>query len=148
MEKKYMEIAIEEAKKSLKSGDVPVGAVIIKNGKIISKGHNTKEKEMNVLKHAEINAIDKACRKLKSWRLDGCDIYITLEPCAMCAGAIVNSRISRAIISTESEKSGYAGSLGNILGNKNGNHITVVEFGMMKKTSEKLLKNFFKDKRK
>lgn len=94
MEKNYfMNIAIEEAKKGLKKGEVPIGACVVKGEKIISKGHNTREKSQNAIKHAEIIAIEKACKKLHSWRLNDCEIYVTLKPCPMCAGAIVNSRI-------------------------------------------------------
>ncbi len=94
MEEKFMRIAINEAKKALILGEVPVGAVIVKNGKIISKAYNKKEKLNSVTKHAEIIAVEKASKKINNWRLDGCDIYITLEPCPMCASAIKQARIS------------------------------------------------------
>lgn len=89
----FMEEALKEAKKGLKKNEVPIGAVVVKNGKIIGRGHNEREKKKNALRHAEIIAIDKACKHEKSWRLDDCQLYVTLEPCPMCAGAIANARI-------------------------------------------------------
>ena len=93
MEIKFMKSAIKEAKKAEKIDEIPVGAVIIQDGKIIARGYNKRETKQDALMHAEINAISKACKKLGSWRLDGCDIYVTLEPCPMCAGAIIQARI-------------------------------------------------------
>lgn len=93
----FMALAIKEAKKAMKKGEVPIGAVLVINNKIIAKGHNTREKTQNALAHAEVNVIRKACKKLKSWRLDNAEIYVTLEPCPMCAGAIANARIKRII---------------------------------------------------
>ena len=95
--KNYMRIAINEAKKALKEDEVPIGAVIVKDGKVISKAYNKREKSQNAICHAEILAIEKACKKLKSWRLDGAEIYVTLEPCPMCAGAIANARIEKLV---------------------------------------------------
>ena len=94
----FMEEALKEARKALKKQEVPIGAVIVKNGKIIAKGHNVREKRKNALMHAEIIAINKACKKTKDWRLENCSIYVTLEPCPMCAGAIANARIERVFI--------------------------------------------------
>ena len=91
----FIEMALSEARKALKKDEVPIGAVIVKDGKVIAKGYNRREKSQNALRHAEIETINKACKKLKSWRLDGCDIIVTLEPCPMCAGAIVNARIRK-----------------------------------------------------
>ena len=101
---KYMEIAIKEAKKSLKTNDVPIGAVIVENNKIISKGHNTREKTHQITKHAEINAIEKACKKKKTWHLNECTLYTTLEPCNMCMEVIKQARIKRIIYTTKQEK--------------------------------------------
>ena len=92
---KFMKQAIKEAKKAYEKEEVPVGAVIVKDGKIIARGHNLKETKLNTIKHAEIIAIEKASKKLGSWRLENCDLYVTLEPCAMCAGAIINSQMMR-----------------------------------------------------
>lgn len=144
--KEFMEIAIKEAKKSLKCGDVPIGAVIIKNNKVISKAHNEKEKQKNAVKHAEIIAIEKACKKLKTWHLDECELYVTLEPCLMCCGAIIQSRISKVYYSTESKKFGYIESIEELFNKKN-NHIPNTYCGIEKEQSSKLLRDFFKDKR-
>ena len=127
---------------------MPVGAVIIKDKKVISKAHNQKEKKKNATKHAEIIAIEKACRKLKTWHLDNCILYVTLEPCLMCAGALIQSRIKKVVYSTKSEKFGYVESIDNLfLKNKN-NHLVEIENGLCAKESQKLLKDFFKQKRK
>ena len=94
---KYMLLALKEAKKAEKHGDVPIGTIIIKNNKVISKGHNKKEKKQNVTRHAEIEAIEKACRKMKTWHLEECEIYTTVEPCTMCYGAIEQARIKKIV---------------------------------------------------
>ena len=114
MNEYYMQIAIKQAKKALKRNEVPVGAVIVKNNKIISKAFNKKEKTKNATKHAEIIAISKACKKLKNWRLDGCEIYITMEPCMMCSGAIEQSRIKKIVYGIKNKNYGYTHSLKNI----------------------------------
>ena len=148
MSEKYMNLALKEAKKAYKHDDVPVGAVIIKDNKIISKAHNQKEKKKNATRHAEIIAIEKACKKLKTWHLDDCILYVTLEPCLMCAGALIQSRIKKVVYSTPSEKFGYIESIDNVfLKNKN-NHLVEIEKGLCAKKSQKLLKDFFKQKRK
>ncbi len=102
-----MQVAIKEAKKAYKKDDVPVGAIIIKNGKMIAKAYNKKEKNRNVVEHAEILAIQKACKKLKAWRLEECTMYITLEPCMMCTGAIVQSRIRKIIYACPNPNYGF-----------------------------------------
>ena len=114
MEKYYMKIAIKQAKKALKCGDVPVGAVIVRDNKIISKTHNKKEKNKNSIDHAEILAISQACKKLKKWRLDDCELYITMEPCMMCCGAIQQSRIKKIIYGVKNENYGYTDKIKNI----------------------------------
>jgi len=144
MEKKYMEVALHEAQKSYKIGDVPVGAVIVKNGKIISRAHNKKEKTQIVTHHAEIIAMQKACAKLKSWRLDDCILYVTLEPCLMCYGAILQSRISKVVYATTSQKYGFRKIINN--SSKNNKNVVLLK-GICEKKSQKLLKDFFKDKR-
>ncbi len=143
----YMKIALEEATKSYKKGDVPVGAVIVYKGKIIAKAHNEKEKQQIATKHAEILAIEKACKKLKNWHLDCCELYVTLEPCMMCAGAIIQSRISKLIYSVPSEKFGFIESIDHVLNNKKNNHRVEIVKGICEKESQILLKNFFKNKR-
>lgn len=139
--------ALKEAKKSFLNGDVPVGAVIVKDNKIISRAHNQKEIKKIATRHAEIIAIEKACKKLNSWYLDGCELYITLEPCLMCAGAIIQSRISRVIYATTNEKFGFAGSIENVLNNKKNNHKVKIIRGVLEEESQKILKEFFKTKR-
>ena len=111
MNELYMKMSIKEAKKALKKGEVPVGAVIVKNNKLISKAHNKREKAKNVIKHAEIIAISKACKKIKNWRLDDCEIYVTMEPCMMCSGAIEQSRIKKIIYGVKNENYGYTDNL-------------------------------------
>lgn len=105
-EEKFMKSALKEARKAFEKEEIPVGAVIVKDGKIIARAHNQKETSKKATGHAEILAIEKACKKLDSWRLLGCEMYVTLEPCPMCAGAIINSRISKIYIGTDDEKTG------------------------------------------
>ncbi len=135
----YMMAAIKEAKKAYAKKEVPVGAVIVKNNKIISKAHNQRENKQNVIKHAEIIALEKACKKLKTWRLEECEIYVTLEPCMMCCGAIEQSRIKKIIYATESPKYGYLKNMKNIVINKNVTHSNECSI---------MLKKFFINKRK
>jgi len=114
MNEYYMQIAIKQAKKALKYNEVPVGAVIVKNNKIISKAFNKKEKYKDTTKHAEIIAISKACKKLKNWRLEDCEIYVTMEPCMMCSGAIEQSRIKKIIYGVKNENYGCTDKIKNI----------------------------------
>lgn len=141
---KYMKIALKLAQKAQKKGEVPVGAVIIKNNKIISKAYNMREKTQNVLKHAEIIAIEKACKKLKSWRLEECEIYITLEPCLMCSGAIKQARFKKMVYATPSLKYGEVENNHSVLDDVS---IEIVK-GICKEESQKLLKIFFELRRK
>lgn len=147
MNEKYMIEALKEAKKSYKKGDVPVGAVIVKNNKIIARAHNLKECKQIATKHAEIIAIEKACKKLKTWHLDDCVLYVTLEPCLMCSGAILQSRIKTLVYATASEKFGFVESIDQVLNNKKNNHNVMVKKGVCESESQLLLKNFFKNKR-
>ena len=144
---KYMKIALEEAMKSYKNNDVPVGAVIVKNEKVIARAHNQKEKKKNATRHAEIIVIEKACRKLKTWHLNDCTLYVTLEPCMMCCGAIIQSRIKKVIYATTNGKFGYIESVGKLLQNKKNNHYVKLEKGIGEQQSISLLKQFFKEKR-
>ncbi len=144
---KYMKIALEEAMKSYKNNDVPVGAVIVKNEKVIARAHNQKEKKKNATRHAEIIVIEKACRKLKTWHLNDCTLYVTLEPCMMCCGAIIQSRIKKVIYATTNDKFGYIESVGKLLQNKKNNHYVKLEKGIGEQQSISLLKQFFKEKR-
>ncbi len=148
LKEKFMEEAIKEAKKAYKKLEVPVGAVIVKNDEIIARAHNLKETKFDTTKHAEILAIQRASKKLKSWRLIDCEMYITLEPCTMCAGAIINSRIKKIYIGTMDEKTGAAGSKLNLFKDYTFNHNVEVEINVMKEECEKILKDFFKELRK
>ena len=143
-----MKEAIKEAKKAYDKLEVPVGAVIVKEGKIIARAHNLKETKYDTTKHAEILAIQKASKKLNNWRLIDCDMYVTLEPCSMCAGAIINSRIRKVYIGALDEKTGAAGSVLNLFEDFTFNHNVEVEKGIMQEECETMLKNFFKMLRK
>lgn len=142
----FMKVAILESKKAMKHNDVPVGAVIVQNNKIISKAHNRKEYYNNATKHAEIIAIEKACKKLKTWHLDDCELYVTLEPCMMCCGAIIQSRIKKIIYATPSKKFGYIESLDKIFEKNNNHKPNIIKYNEINETSEILI-NFFKNKR-
>lgn len=145
MNEKYMKLAIKNAKKALNNGDVPIGVTIIRNNKIISQGYNQKEKLNNAVKHAEIIAIERACRKLNTWHLEECEIYITMEPCLMCIGAIAQARIGKIVYSVKNEKFGYSNFVEN--SNKIGNHKINIETGILEKEAKQLLINFFENKR-
>ena len=145
---KFMKEALKEAKKAYDKLEVPVGAVIVKDGKIIARAHNLKETKFDTTKHAEILAIQKASKKLNSWRLLDCEMYVTLEPCSMCAGALINSRIKKVYIGTSDEKTGAVGSVFNLLDDYTFNHKVEYEKGILQDDCEKLLKDFFKELRK
>ena len=145
---KYMREALKEAKKAYNKLEIPVGAIIVKDGKIIARAHNIKEEKKDTTKHAEIIAIQKASKKLNSWRLINCEMYVTLEPCAMCAGALIQSRIKKIYIGTMDQKTGACGSVLNLLGDYKFNHIVEVEKEICKSDCEKILKDFFKELRK
>lgn len=137
--KQYMDIALKEAKKAFKKKEIPIGAVIVKNGKIISKAYNRKEKKQISVYHAEIIAISRACKKLKNWRLNDCELYVTVEPCMMCCGAILQSRISTVIFGTVNENYGYSHILKK-------NNVKVIS-GICKDECQKIIQNFFIEKR-
>ena len=147
MQEKYMKQALKEAQKAYEKLEVPVGAVIVKDGKIIARAHNQKETKLDTTKHAEILAIQKASKKLESWRLIDCEMYVTLEPCSMCAGAIINSRIKKVHIGASDEKTGAAGSVLNLFEDYTFNHKVEIEKGIMQKECEEILKKFFKELR-
>ena len=147
MEEKYMKEALKEAKKSLLSDDVPVGAVIVLNNKIISRGHNMKEKNNDPTQHAEIIAIKKAAKKLNDWYLKDCIMYVTMEPCLMCIGALIQSRIKKIVYGIKNDKFGYVDSIDNILSNKQNNHIVEAKGNILANESKILVQNFFKTKR-
>ena len=144
---KYMKEALKEAKKAELIDEVPIGCVIVKDDKIIARGHNQRETNQSPIGHAEIIAINKASKKLKSWRLEGCDIYVTLEPCIMCSGAIIQSRISKVYYGAFDPKGGALGSSINVLEAKNINHHPEVISGVMQEECSKIITNYFKQKR-
>lgn len=143
----FMKEALKEAAKARKKDEVPIGAIIVHNNKIIAKGHNLRETKHDALGHAEIIAIRKANKKLKSWRLVDCTIYVTVEPCSMCAGAILQSRIARIVYGTEDIKGGALGSSYNLFEQKNINHIPEIASGVLKEECSQIIKDFFKKKR-
>ena len=140
----YMKKALIEAKKAFDKDEVPIGAIIVKDGKIIAKAHNCKEIKKDTTMHAELIAIKKASKKLNSWRLTDCEMYTTLEPCPMCAGAIINSRIKKVYIGAKDEKSGAAGSVLNLFKDYKFNHLVEVEQGILEEDCKKILQDFFK----
>lgn len=145
---KFMKAAINEAKKSLKLDEVPIGAVIVLDGKIIARAHNLMEKTQLATAHAELLAINKACKKLKSWRLDGAEMFVTVEPCAMCAGAIANARLKKVYFGAFEKKSGCAVSKFPVLTDSGLNHTTEFIGGIEQDTCANMIKNYFKAKRK
>ena len=144
---KYMKAALKQAEKALALGEVPIGAVIVEQGRIIGRGYNRRNTDHTTLAHAEITAIRKANRKVGDWRLEGCTLYVTLEPCQMCAGALVQSRIDRVVIGAPSYKSGCGGTLLNILQNSGFNHQVAVDTGLMQEECTEILQRFFKELR-
>ncbi len=144
MEERFMKEALKEAKKAYDKLEVPVGAVIVKDGKIIARAHNLKETKYDTTKHAEILAIQKASKKLNSWRLIDCEMYVTLEPCSMCAGALINSRIKKVYIGASDQKTGAVGSVYNLLEDYTFNHKVEYEKGVLQDECESILKEFFR----
>lgn len=147
LEEKFMLEAIKEAKKSALADEVPIGVVIVKDGKIISRGHNLREKTNDPTAHAEIVAIRKACKKLESWRLVGCTIYVTIEPCSMCAGTLLWTRIDKIVYGAKDPKGGALGSSLNIFEAKNINHHPEIVEGVLESECSALMSDFFKKKR-
>ena len=144
----YMKKALAQAKIALKKDEVPIGAIIVKDQKVIARAHNLMETTQKATAHAEILAIEKACKKLGSWRLDGTEMYVTIEPCAMCAGAIVNARISKVYFGAYERKSGCAQSLYPVLTQNGLNHKTEFLGGIDEEACASIIKNYFKAKRK
>ena len=143
MHEKYMALAIEEAEKCALSGDVPVGCIIVRDGEIIGRGHNTRERDKSALGHAEINAIAEACRNISSWRLENCDMYVTLEPCPMCAGAILNAKLDALYFGAHDKKGGAVGGVIDLFF-ENFNHKPKVTGGILGEECTALLTAFFK----
>ncbi len=141
--KEFMKEAIEEAKKAYMEGEVPVGAVIVKDGKIIAKGRNHREQKQNALSHAEMEAINEACKTLGSWRLDGCELYVTLEPCPMCTGAIINARIKTVVFGAFDSTMGCMDSVINLCDYPLGHKVEIYA-GICEDECKNLLQDFFK----
>ena len=143
-QEKFMKEAIRQAKKAEALMEVPIGCVIVYEGKIIARGYNRRNTDKNTLSHAELNAIKKASRKLGDWRLEGCTMYVTLEPCQMCAGAIIQARMDRVVIGSMNPKAGCAGSVLNLLEMKEFNHQAEVVRGVLEEECSSMLSSFFR----
>jgi len=140
----YMELALDQARKALKKNEVPIGAIITnKKGRVIARAHNMREKSQNALHHAEVLAINAACKKLKSWRLDDCTMYVTMQPCVMCAGAILNARIKKVVMGAISDRTNDL----NIFTENNLNHKTEIEISALHPECSTIVKEFFKHMR-
>ena len=146
-DEKYMKAAIREARKAYALQEVPIGCVIVQNDRIIARGYNRRNTDKNTLAHAELAAIRKASKKTGDWRLEDCTMYITLEPCQMCAGAIVQSRMRRVVIASMNPKAGCAGSVLNLLQMSEFNHQTELEKGVLEEECSAMLSAFFKELR-
>ncbi|MCR5721505.1 MAG: tRNA adenosine(34) deaminase TadA [Lachnospiraceae bacterium] len=146
-DEKYMKEALKEAKKAYRLGEVPIGCVIVYEGKIIGRGYNRRNTDKTTLAHAEISAIKKASKIIKDWRLEGCTLYVTLEPCQMCSGAIIQARIDRVVMGSMNPKAGCGGSLLNILENESFNHQALVTRGILEDECSEILTKFFKELR-
>ena len=146
-DEKYMKAAIREAKKAYKLDEVPIGCVIAQNEKIIARGYNRRNTDKNTLAHAELSAIKKASKKTGDWRLEDCTMYVTLEPCQMCAGAIVQSRLGKVVIGSMNPKAGCAGSVINLLQMKQFNHQVEMETGILEEECSTMLSGFFQELR-
>lgn len=148
IDEKYMKEAIRQAKKAAALGEVPIGCIIVYEEKIIARGYNRRIIDKNVLSHAEIIAIKKACKKMGDWRLEGCTMYVTMEPCPMCAGAIVQARIPSVVIGCMNPKAGCAGSVLDMLHEDGFNHQVETQTGVLGEECSQMLKSFFKELRK
>ena len=147
IDEKYMKEAIRQARKAYAIGEVPIGCVIVYKDKIIGRGYNRRMADKNTLSHAELIAIRKASRKMDDWRLEECTMYVTLEPCQMCSGAIVQSRMSRVVVGCMNPKAGCAGSILNLLQMKEFNHQAELTTGVLEVECSKMMKDFFKELR-
>lgn len=147
MDEKYMKEALKQARKAYALREAPIGCVIVYNGKIIARGYNRRNTDKNTLAHAELLAIKKASRVLGDWRLEGCTMYVTLEPCPMCAGAIIQARIPRVVVGAMNPKAGCAGSIINLLQMRQFNHQAELITGVMEAESRKMMSAFFRELR-
>ena len=148
IDEKYMRAALRQAEKAAAIGEVPIGCVIVKDGKVLVRAHNKKLSKHNPILHAEVVAIDKACKKIGDWRLNDCDMYVTLEPCTMCSGALIHSRLNNLYFGAYDLKTGACGSRFNILGSSEYNHIVNVTGGILKEECQNIISDFFKARRK
>nr|WP_093074632.1 tRNA adenosine(34) deaminase TadA [Salisediminibacterium haloalkalitolerans] len=148
IDQRWMQEALLEAEKAQALSEVPIGAVIVKDDTVIGRGHNLRETDQQAIAHAEMEAIQAACRALGSWRLEGCTLYVTLEPCPMCAGGIIQSRIARVVYGAADPKGGSCGTVLNILDEPQFNHKVPVKSGVLEPECAQLLKNFFRFLRK
>ncbi|MCD7922533.1 MAG: tRNA adenosine(34) deaminase TadA [Clostridiales bacterium] len=146
-QERYMKEALRQAKKAYAIGEVPIGCVIVYGDKVIARGYNRRNTDKNTLSHAEISAIRKASKKIGDWRLEGCTMYVTLEPCQMCAGALVQARIDRVVIGCMNPKAGCAGSVLNLLQMAEFNHQTEIERGVCEEECSEILRRFFAELR-
>lgn len=146
-DEKYMREAIRQARKAYALEEVPIGCVIVYQDKIIGRGYNRRTVDKNTLAHAELTAIRKACRKINDWRLEGCTMYVTLEPCQMCSGAIVQARIPRVVVGCMNPKAGCAGSILNLLDMKEFNHQVDLTVGVLAAECSEMMKQFFRELR-
>lgn len=148
-DKKYMQLALDEACKAAELGEIPIGAVLVENasGEVVAAAHNMRETWQDATAHAEVIVIRDACAKLRRWRLSGCTLYVTVEPCPMCSGAIVNSRVDRVVYGCPDAKAGGAESIFNIITNPNLNHCAEVVSGVCEEECAQVMKNFFKRRR-
>lgn len=146
-DEKYMREAMKQAKKAYRLWEVPIGCVIVYEGKIIARGYNRRNTDKNTLAHAEITAIKRASKVMGDWRLEGCTMYVTLEPCQMCAGALVQSRISKVVIGSMNPKAGCAGSILNLLQMEAFNHQVELEIGVLGDECSQMMKQFFRELR-
>lgn len=146
-DEKYMKQAIRQARKAYELGEVPIGCVIVYEDKIIGRGYNRRTVDKNTLAHAELTAIRKACKKIDDWRLEGCTMYVTLEPCQMCSGAIVQARIPRVVVGCMNPKAGCAGSILNLLDMKEFNHQVELTTGILGEECSEMMKQFFRELR-
>ncbi len=146
-DERFMKKALHQAKRAAAIGEIPIGCVIVRDGKVIARGFNQRRSRKTTLAHAEMIAIDRASRKLGDWRLEGCTMYVTLEPCQMCSGALVQSRIDRVVIGTMNPKAGCAGSILNILRMPEFNHQVEITGGVLQEECSAVLQDFFRDLR-
>jgi tRNA(adenine34) deaminase len=146
-DERFMSAALEEARRAESWGDVPIGAVVVRGDEVLSRAGNARERDHDPTAHAELLALREAARALGSWRLEGCELFVTLEPCAMCSGALVLSRIGRLVYATADPKAGFAGSLGDLVRDPRLNHLIEVTTGILEDEASELLRAFFRSRR-